>query len=224
MCVCSEVCEIVQVVLWNWCVRCFLIFIIRNMVMLMIRVINQQCSGSVFVLNMFCISGIQIMISCISSRMLVISQMFLLCSRFMFREKLLLLWQLIMQIYCVVISICSSMVWINFGLWLCGVSQVLRIKVVIVIIDLMKVICYMVKLFIICWLVLCGGWFIMLCFVVLKVRLKESVVDVVMFIYRISIGVSGIMFFVSRVMMISNFCVRLVGMMKRMVFFRLLQI
>ncbi|MNR12120.1 hypothetical protein D3C85_1284590 [compost metagenome] len=54
-----------------------------------------------------------------------------------------------------------------------------------------------------------------------KARPKESVADVAMFIHRISTGVSGIMFPASSAITISKPCARLVGMMNRIVFFRL---
>ncbi|MNP64875.1 hypothetical protein D3C76_1604100 [compost metagenome] len=54
-----------------------------------------------------------------------------------------------------------------------------------------------------------------------KASPKESVAEVAMFIHRISTGVSGMMFPASRAITISSPCARLVGMMNRMVFFRL---
>ncbi|MNT77223.1 hypothetical protein D3C72_2163150 [compost metagenome] len=50
---------------------------------------------------------------------------------------------------------------------------------------------------------------------------KESVAEVAMFIHRISTGVSGIRLPASRAIIINSPCARLVGMIKRMVFFRL---
>ncbi len=52
-------------------------------------------------------------------------------------------------------------------------------------------------------------------------RPKESVAEVAIFIHRINTGVRGIKFPANSAMMISNPCARLVGMINRMVFFRL---
>ena len=52
-------------------------------------------------------------------------------------------------------------------------------------------------------------------------RPNDSVAEVAMFIHRISTGVSGIKFPASSAIIINSPCARLVGMINRMVFFRL---
>ncbi|MNL70262.1 hypothetical protein D3C87_1952360 [compost metagenome] len=52
-------------------------------------------------------------------------------------------------------------------------------------------------------------------------RPNDSVAEVAMFIHRISTGVSGIRLPASKAIIISSPCARLVGMINRMVFFRL---